>query len=52
MIFRIDRILFHRGQTHKAAESSLKVNKLISEQRQKQLASEDPKKTKTVAHDR
>ena len=28
-------VLLHRGQTDKAAEISLKVNKLISEQRQK-----------------
>ena len=39
-------IFLHRGQTHKAAEISLKVNKLISEHRQKQLASVDSKNTK------
>ena len=43
-------ILLHRGQTHKAAEISLKVNKLISEQRQKQLASVDSKNTKKLWH--
>ena len=43
-------ILLHRGQMHKAAEISLKVNKLISEQRQKQLASVDSKNTKKLWH--
>jgi len=44
--------LLHRGQTQTAGEISLKVNKLISEQHQKQLASVDSKNTKkTVAHD-
>ena len=43
-------ILLHRGQTHKAAEISLTVNKLISKQRQKQLASVDSKNTKKLWH--
>ena len=43
-------ILLHRGQTDKASEISLKVNKLISEQCQKQLASVNSKNTKKLWH--
>ena len=42
--------MLHCGQMHKAVEISLKVNKLISEQCQKQLACVDYKNTKKLWH--